>query len=116
MPSVGVPDFTVATPPAGAGAQAILQQGAAQQQAQQATTDAAAQNTYNNNVFSQRTMPQLHSSIGAAGQLYSTARANSDAFAQQDFGKQNYDVNSAVQRQLDQLTSARMFTATGLIT
>lgn len=81
----------------------------------QAQADAAHQQTYNNSVFSQRTMPQLNSSIAANGQYYSTNRQQSDKFATQDFMKQSGDLASQMQRQIDDLVRQQGYATMGLL-
>lgn len=65
--------------------------------------------------FSERALPQLQSSIGARGQFYSGARQRAEKQASENFLDSSYDVQSALQRQLDDFTRNRMYAAFGVL-
>lgn len=119
MPAVATtanPDFTVASPSPGAAGQVLALDAATQQSGQLAQIDSTQQANQVNATFNQYQMPQLQSSIGAAGQAYSGApKANAIGQANQQNQFQNNDIRSALGRQLDDLDRQRTFAATGLI-
>jgi hypothetical protein len=107
-------DFTVAAPSPTAAVNADLLGAQQTQQAQRIRTDAGLQQGRLNQDY-QWSMPQLVSGIAANGQAYSTANRNTQAHAANQFQNGSFDIQSAAQRQLQDLTRQRMFAATGLI-
>lgn len=112
---MSTPDFTVATPPPGAGAAALLGAGLNTQDAAYTRMDLGHSEDVLNRKFTERTVPQLQSSIGAAGQWYSTARRKQEGFAGQDFKEANYSLESAAQRHLADLSRQQAYTSVGLM-
>lgn len=108
-------DFTTSTPNAGAGAAAALMAGQQMIDTAHISGEAGYQTGYNTSVYTNRTVPQLQSSIGASGQWYSGARQKAETNTYEDFVKGTHDVASAAQRQLDDLTRQRMYATVGLI-
>lgn len=83
--------------------------------ANQINTDRNAQQTFLTQDFTHYQMPQLRSSIAANGQFYGTARNKDEGQMYNNFLHQGYDIQSAANRQLDDLTRQRMFAALGLV-
>lgn len=65
--------------------------------------------------FTQYQLPQLVSGIAANGQYGSSARQKDEAHAYTGYLQNSYDIQSASQRQLDDLTRQRMFASLGLV-
>lgn len=107
-------DFTVATPSPTAGGQ--FDQLAASQSMDigRINTDRSIQQQFLTSQY-QRQMPQLQSQIAANGQYYSSARQRDEGQAAENFLHGSYDIQSAAQRQLDDLTRQRMMAALGLV-
>lgn len=107
-------DFTVATPSPTSGAAADLLGASLEQQGQQVRTDRAVNQGFLTSQF-QYTAPQLASSIAANGQYFGTARQGAEKNNLQQYLHSSYDIQSAAQRQLDDLTRQRMYAALGLV-
>lgn len=65
--------------------------------------------------FTQYLMPQLQSSIAARGQHYSSARQKEERRAGENFFDSSYDIQSTLNRQMDDLRRQSMYAAMGLV-
>jgi len=65
--------------------------------------------------FQNTTMPQLKGALGAAGQYRGTAGDKAKEDAANSFLNQSNDVNSALQRKLDDFTRQRTYASVGLL-
>jgi len=63
----------------------------------------------------QRQLPQLQSRIGAAGQFYSSARKDAEGQVSKNYLESSFDIQNALQRQLDDFTRQRLYASVGLI-
>lgn len=111
---MSAPDFTVATPSPTSGAAADILAASIAQGTQRTNTDRATQQGFLTQQFKYQA-PQLASSIAAAGQYYGTARKGAEQNNYQQYLHSSYDIQSAAQRQLDDLTRQRMYAALGLV-
>lgn len=118
MPSVAPsasPDFQVATP---TGAQVS---GYYAQQADQKfmtpviNSDRNTQQSFLDSEFKGQQLPQLQSNIASAGQAYGTANLKAQGNAYEGFKHSTYDIQSAANRQLDDLTRQRIYASMGLV-
>lgn len=108
-------DFTVATPSPTSGAAYDELAANNVADANNVKTDAATQQKFLTGDFQQFQLPQLRSSIAANGQFYGTAKNRDEAQLGQNFLHQSYDIQSAANRQLDDLTRQRMMASLGLV-
>lgn len=88
-------------------AQQVLQQ-------QRLNTDAGVQQGRLTQQFQQQA-PKLKSAIASAGQFYGTARQDAETDSYNDFLNGSYDIQSALQRNLQDLDATRMQATLGLV-
>jgi hypothetical protein len=111
---MATPNFSVATPQTQGAAMPLLLAGQLQD-AQRARTDAGVNQGYLTSTYTNRSLPQLQSGIAAGGNWYSGARQKAEKNSYEDFLKGSYDIESGLQRQLDNMTRERMMASVGLI-
>jgi hypothetical protein len=112
---MATPDFTTATPGAGAGAAMALMGAQQLVDTQRANTDSAVNQGYLTSTYTKRTLPGIQGAAASAGQHYGTARQKVEANSYEDFLKGSHDIQSGLQRTLDDLTRQRMYASIGLI-
>jgi hypothetical protein len=110
---MATPVFTQQNPLAGA----AIPQLTAQQMVSEshARTDAAMAQGRATDIYKNRTVPQLQGQAASSGQWYGSARQTSEKNSYKDFLSGNYDIQSGLNRQLDELTRQRTYAALGLI-
>jgi len=82
---------------------------------QQARQDTGMQVGRLTDQFQQKTMPQLKGALGATGQFYGTAGDKATQQAGQQFTNQTFDLNSQMQRKLDDFTRQRTYASIGML-
>lgn len=107
-------DFTAADPSAPGGSMALLNYTLGQQ-AHDYRSDYNRQMNRSTDIYSQRTLPQLQSSIASAGNWYSGARRKAENQSYQDLTRGQEDMGIALRRQLDELDRQRVYAALGLV-
>jgi hypothetical protein len=112
---MALPNYTAASPAPGAAGQATMGEAERSVQQQRVRTDMMTALGFANTQFTQETMPQLRSNIGATGQFYSGARQTAEGSAQRRFKEGNYAITTQGQRMLDDLDRQRVYAAMGLI-
>jgi DNA-binding helix-hairpin-helix protein with protein kinase domain len=92
--------------------QQLAEMGVAEQRAR---ADAGQNLSRMTDTFQNQTMPQLQGALGAAGQYRGTAATGARDNAATNFLNQSGDVNSALQRKLDDFTRQRTYASVGLL-
>lgn len=110
---MATPDYTAADPQAPGGSLALL--GYAN-----SVTAHNAKNDYNTQMKRstqefQYQLPQLQSGIASSGNYYSSARQGAETHAAQSLTNQQTDLESALNRQLDDLQRQQVYAAMGLV-
>lgn len=82
---------------------------------QRARTDAGMQQGRLDYNFANRTMPRLLGTIGAAGQFYGSQAKKEGAYAERQNTWASTDIQSGLQRQLDDFERRRLYSSIGLI-
>lgn len=94
-------------------ASGLLAEAARVQSEGHARTDAGERQRRLTDNFQTRLMPQLRSADAAAGQFYSTARRKDEVNAGKDYLGSSFEIQSALQRQLDDFTRQRWYATVG---
>lgn len=108
-------NFQIDQPSANAIMQNMLDGAVDTQEKNLNSIDAGVKMDQLNTINNYRTLPQLQSTAGANGQVYSTAYQKDLAENKQDMAWQKWDITSGLLRQNDELDRQRMYAATGLI-